>query len=123
MKHIPKWFGGVLVAIALTALMGACGSSSKPAAAKTTAGKSGGTTITIHNFAFSPAVLNVAVGTKVTVKNADDTDHTVTAINGSFDTKPIHGGKSATFTVSKAGTVKYHCDIHNYMNGTIQVTG
>jgi plastocyanin len=24
--------------------------------------------------------------------------------------------------VSKAGTIKFHCDIHNYMTGSIHVT-
>jgi plastocyanin len=122
MTRIPKWFTTVLIGLALTALMGACGSSAKSGSAAK-AGGTGGATITIHNFTFSPAVLQVKAGTKVTVKNADDTDHTVTAIDGSFDTGAIHGGKSATFTVSKSGTAKYHCNIHNYMNGTIQVTG
>jgi plastocyanin len=119
MKRISKWFGVVLMALTVTALLGACGSSSKPKASS----RSAGTTITIHNFTFGPATLKVAAGTNVTVKNADDTDHTVTAVDGSFDTGPIHAGKSATFTVSKSGTIKYHCNIHNYMNGTIQVSG
>jgi len=121
MKRIPKWPGLAFAALALAALVGACGSSSKPTTTATSGTSSA--TITIHSFTFGPAVLKVKAGTVVTVKNTDDTDHTVTAIDGSFDTGPIHGGKSATFTVSKAGTVKYHCNIHNYMNGSIQVAG
>jgi plastocyanin len=121
MKRIPKWLGLVVAVLAVATLAAACGSSSKSTAA--TKSDTSSATITIHNFMFGPAALTVKAGTVVTVKNTDDTDHTVTAIDGSFNTGPIHSGKSATFTVAKAGTIKYHCNIHNYMNGTIQVTG
>jgi plastocyanin len=120
MTRITKWFALAVSALALVSVLGACGSSSssgKPAA------PSSGGTITIHNFTFSPPTLTVKPGTLVTVKNTDDTQHTVTALGGSFDTGPINGGKTATFTVSKSGTFKFHCNIHNYMTGTIQVSG
>jgi plastocyanin len=122
MYRIVKSFAlGVALAAAVL-LLGACGSSAaKPAASASDASK--GATIAIHNFMFSPATLTVKSGTTVTVKNTDDTAHTVTALDGSFDTGTIAGGKTATFTVSKAGTFKIHCNIHNYMTGTIQVTG
>jgi plastocyanin len=113
-----------LIAVALVASGTACGSSAKSTAPKEASPTaSSAATITIRNFAFAPAMLKVEVGTTVTVKNADDTDHTVTADDGSFDTGTIAGGESATFTASKAGTIKFHCGIHNYMTGTIQVTG
>ena len=121
--RIGRSIGLTLVVIALAMFAGVCGSSSKPAASKGSTVSTGDATITIHNFMFGPAVLHATAGTTVTVKNADDTDHTVTADDGSFDTGPIHSGKSATFVVAKAGTIKFHCNIHNYMNGTIQVTG
>ena len=121
MRRTPRLLGLAIIALALATLGAACGSSStSPAASGNGAAAA---TITIHSFTFGPAVLNVKAGTVVTVKNTDDTDHTVTALDGSFDTGPIHGGKSATFTVTKAGTVKFHCNIHNYMTGTIHATG
>ena len=110
------------VVVSLAIGLGACGSSSKSASSSTAPSTATGTTITIHNFMFNPPTLMVKTGSTVTVKNTDDTAHTVTALDGSFDTKPIQPGKSATFTVAKAGTFKYHCNIHNYMMGTIQVT-
>jgi plastocyanin len=64
----------------------------------------------------------VKVGQKVTIKNADSTTRTVTADGGAFNTGDVHAGSSASFTVKKAGTLKYHCDIHNYMTGTLKVT-
>jgi plastocyanin len=123
MNRTTRLLGVALATLALTVALGACGSSSKSSASSSTSSAATGATITIHNFMFSPATLGVTAGTTVTVKNTDSTDHTVTALDGSFDTGPIHSGKTATFTVSKAGTVKYHCNIHNYMMGTIQVTG
>jgi plastocyanin len=113
----------LLVCLLLVAVLAGCGSSSKPRASN---GGNGGTsgeanTIVIKNFTFSvPA--SVKAGSTVTVKNTDSTAHTVTADDNSFNTGPIDGGKSATITVSKAGTVKFHCNIHNYMTGTLNVT-
>jgi len=119
MKRVPTQFALAVAILALAVSLGACSSSGAAKTASTAAA----TTITIHNFSFHPPTLTVKAGTTITVKNSDDTDHTVTALDGSFNTGPIPGGKSATFTVAKAGTFPYHCNIHNYMTATIQVTG
>jgi plastocyanin len=97
--------------LALAPVLAGCGSSSK----------SSNATITIRNFKFG-SPLTVKVGTTVTVKNADTTAHTVTADDKSFDTGPISPGKTKTFAVTKAGTLRFHCDIHNFMTGSIRVT-
>ena len=78
--------------------------------------------VTIKNFAFSPKTLEAKAGSKVTVKNKDGTTHTFTANKGAFDTGDIDGGSSATITVKKAGTYAYHCNIHDFMKGTIKAT-
>ena len=101
--------------LALVPALAACGSSSK------TASSSANDTITISNFKFGSPI-TMKVGSTVTVKNADTTAHTVTADDTSFDTGPISPGKTKTLTVTKAGTIKFHCNIHNYMTGSIQVT-
>ncbi len=119
MQRVTKLCSLAVAILAFAATLGACSSKSSNA----TAGSKAASTITIHNFMFNPSTLTVKAGTTVTVHNTDSTDHTVTALDGSFNTGPIPGGKSATFTVSKAGTVPFHCNIHNYMTGTIQVTG
>jgi plastocyanin len=65
----------------------------------------------------------VKAGATVTVHNADDTAHTVTAADGSFDTNPIFAGTSKTFVApSKPGTYKFHCNIHANMQGMLIVT-
>jgi plastocyanin len=114
------------VALAIAFASAGCGSSGSSKAAATTA-TTGGTatvanTITIKNFMFG-APITVKAGSMVTVKNTDSTTHTVAADDDkSFDTGEIHAGASATFVAPKAGTYKFHCNIHNYMMGTLTVT-
>lgn len=70
---------------------------------------------------FSPTPLSAKTGDVITVTNNDGTDHQVTADDKSFDTGPFANG-TTTFTVTKSGMVPYHCEIHSYMTGVIQVT-
>jgi plastocyanin len=79
-------------------------------------------TLVIKSFAFGPATMVVAPGTKVTVVNQDKAPHTATAVNKSFDTGTIAGGKSGTFTApSTPGTYSYVCTMHPSMTGTLIV--
>ena len=112
----------ILTLIAMTTLaigLAACGSSSKsstPAAASTTA------QITIDS-GFTFHTTTVKAGSTVTVKNESTSQHTVTAddSSGGFNVT-IDAGKTATFTApATAGTYKFHCNIHNFMKGTLTV--
>jgi plastocyanin len=79
-------------------------------------------TIVISNFAYAPASLSVAPGTKITVVNQDRAPHTVTARDKSFDTGTIVGGQRGEFTApSSPGTHPYICTIHPYMTGVLIV--
>jgi len=89
--------------------------------ASTGGGGGGGNAVTIQNFSFGPATLDVAVGTTVTWTNMDSTNHTVTANDGSFDSKAISSGKTFSQTFANAGTFAYHCSIHTTMTATITV--
>lgn len=81
-------------------------------------------TIAIGNFLFMPETLTVPAGAVVTVTNADGANHTVTAIDGSFDTGNIPGHATGTFTApTKPGNYPYKCAIHPFMTGTVTVTG
>lgn len=105
-------------------LVACSSSSSAPDASRLQgAARSSGSAITIRNFEFSPNRLTVKARATVTVRNSDSTDHTVTADGGAFDTGRIRGGATATFTVTKPGTYPYHCDIHQFMKGVLEVTG
>ena len=87
----------------------------------TAAVASNGKTVVIKNFAFAPKTLTIASGSTLGVTNADGTQHTFTADNGSFATGVLASGKHAVVTVNKAGTYRYHCDIHPNMTGTLVV--
>ena len=112
LRPLTRW----AAALALLAAA-ACGGSDDDAGAA-----GGGKTVTIVNFEFAPDTLQVKVGDTITVDNKDQTEHTVTARDKSFDTGSFTGTK--TFTVSKAGTFEYICEIHPFMpHRFIQVSG
>jgi len=77
--------------------------------------------ITIKDFKFSvPA--SVAPGSKVTVKNEDSENHTVTSTtHGAFDVQANAVG-TATFTApAKLGTYPFTCTFHATMMGKLVV--
>jgi plastocyanin len=131
---------GLFVSVALMAVLTlatACGSSSNGPGAGTSASStpattaasassgsataSGGSTVEINNFMFTPMSLTVSAGTTVTWKFDDSTQHTVAADDKSFTSPPMGKGQTYTHTFKSAGTVKYHCSIHPFMTGTIVV--
>ena len=79
--------------------------------------------ITIQGFAFVNSPISVKAGAPIVITNLDNTEHTVTADDGSsFGTDAVRGNKTATLTVSKAGTFTFHCNIHPSMKGTLVVS-
>lgn len=85
----------------------------------TTGGKP---TVQIQNFEFDPTPLMVAPDTTITVVNLDDARHTLTAdTKGDFDTGELAGNQKATIKVGNSGKYSYFCQIHDYMQGVIEV--
>ncbi len=78
--------------------------------------------VTIDNFAFSPAMLTVKVGTTVRWTNQQGVQHTVTSDTNMWDSGRLSQGQSFEQTFTQAGTFAYHCSIHSSMKGTITVT-
>jgi plastocyanin len=78
-------------------------------------------TISIDNFAFSPAELSVAPGTTVIWTNHDDIPHTVTSTDGAFKSHALDTDDSFSFTFEKAGSYQYFCSLHPHMVGMIKV--
>jgi len=77
--------------------------------------------ITIKNFMFTVPP-SVAPGSKVSVKNQDAENHTVTSTApGAFAVQADAGG-SATFTApTKTGSYPFTCTFHPTMKGTLVV--
>jgi plastocyanin len=99
----------LLGASAVALLATACGGDSGDGASA-----AGGNTVVISNFEFAPETLNVKVGDTITVENKDSAEHTVTALDKSFDTGRFGAGTKA-FTVTKPGRFEYVCDVHPFM--------
>jgi len=83
--------------------------------------KSASASVTIVDFAFSPATVTVSVGDTVTWRNTGQAPHNATASDGSFKTPDLNNGQSASHTFNSAGTFSYICTIHPNMHGTIRV--
>lgn len=101
----------VILLLSVLAIVPACQSST---------GTNTGNSVTIVNFAFSPASITVAVDSKVTWTNKDSVAHNVTSATGLFSSGLINPGASYSYTFTAAGTYNYTCTIHS-MNGTVIV--
>jgi plastocyanin len=78
--------------------------------------------IGIRNNAFSPAILTVKKGAKVTWQNHDQVSHTVTSDSGkALDSGNLAQDGTYSVTFSDVGTYAYHCDLHPNMKGKIIV--
>ena len=139
---------GALLALILTLVLAACGSTTtesapgeaaatESAAATASATESddddgdddddgeGGNTVSLAGNAFSPRSLTVATGTTVTF--TDTGGHTVTeGSSGTAADDPIvdeSGGDDIEVTFDEPGTYPITCRIHPEMNMTITVEG
>jgi plastocyanin len=121
-RRLPTRAAAGLVLASL--VLGACSAAATPGTARTaapTSRSSGADTFQIKNTAFPPTI-TVTAGTTVTWANADVEPHTVTADDGSFDSGDVAAGSTFQHTFATAGTVTYHCIIHEQMKGTVIVT-
>jgi len=130
-----------VILLAAAMLLVACGSSSNTSTSSQTSAPSAtavpmGTTVPAAA-ASGPAIMienggsgfmfkssAVKAGATVTVKNNTAVQHTVSADTtaAGFDVT-VDPGKTMTFTApSKPGAYKFHCNIHTYMTGTLNVT-
>ena|SRR5579871_3642076 len=78
-------------------------------------------TVLIRNDAFSPQTLTIRVGQTVEFANRDDDAHTVTAVDGSFDSKGLDTNGFWRHAFTRPGTYAYFCALHPFMKGTIVV--
>ena len=106
-------------------LLASCGKSSNNSTNPTSTGATpvAAASVSIENFAFSPAVVHVKLGGTVTWTNKDVTPHTATDLNGSFDSGSLATDKTFTQTFATAGTFTYHCSIHSMMPNATVVVG
>lgn len=110
-RRLLKWVAWAAAGVAWTMRAGAL--SSTPATR----------TVTIGNFAFNPAEIEVPAGTQVTWSNDDDIPHTIVATDGGPVTKsrPLVTDQKYTMVLNEPGTYRYFCSLHPHMTGTIIV--
>ena len=78
--------------------------------------------VSIVDFAFRPESLQVPVCSTVSWTNLGDVNHTVTAVDGTFDSGEISPDVVVSRTFDSPGLVEYYCTIHPRMTGSILVT-
>ena len=118
---LRRFFRFIPIAIILPLVVILIACSSSITSSVTSLSTTLGNTVTIANFAFSPATLTINVGSKVTWTNTDSVTHTVTSNNGVFDSGDLAPNATFSYTFNTAGTFVYHCSIHTYMTGTVIV--
>jgi plastocyanin len=121
----------LLLLVLAGALLAACGSSSKPAAAPAPTDMRGKTAVEIDakSNQWTPNDIIVDVGTKVTWRNTDPILHNIKKsadaldFGGTFGLNSLSPGATYSFTFTKVGTFPYACTIHAGMTGKIEVMG
>lgn len=80
--------------------------------------------VTMEGTAFSPAEIEIPVGTTVTWTNEATLEHTTTSDDGEWDSGLLGEGDTFEHTFDAPGTYTYHCIPHEDqgMRGTIVVT-
>jgi plastocyanin len=69
--------------------------------------------VTIKDFSFNPATINITAGQSVEwVYPSGSYHHTVTSDSGAFVSGDIHPGDHFQCTFNSAGTYPYHCTVH-----------
>jgi len=107
----------LIVLLGLAVLAAACSPNAASTQTITQPAASGTAQVTIANFAFDPAQLQVKVGTTVTWTNNDSTGHTVTADDGTFTSSTLKKGDTYSFTFNEVGTFAYYCKPHGGPGG------
>jgi plastocyanin len=103
------------LALALMTLVSS-GASASPAEAPTRA-------VTMPGKAYDPSHLDILVGTTVTWRNDDSINHTVTSEGDAFASGYVPPGGSFSFTFATQGHYAFHCTIHKFMRGEVDVFG
>jgi len=80
-----------------------------------------GAIVHMKNFVFGPDPVTILAGQSVRFLEDDDTPHTITATDKSFDSGNLDKGAKWEHVFTTAGTYTYFCAYHPYMKGTVIV--
>ena len=122
--------GSVATALLLASCGGSSGDNGGQSCSPTGGSTSGTATQTVKVVSdpntigkYEPANVSLKVGDTVAWDFQDNSaQHSVTADDSSFDSCLQNSGAKFMVTFSKAGDIKYHCQIHAQMLGEIKVS-
>ena len=122
--------GSVATALLLASCGGSSGDNGGQSCSPTGGSTSGTATQTVKIVSdpntigkYEPANVSLKVGDTVAWDFQDNSaQHSVTADDSSFDSCLQNSGAKFMVTFSKAGDIKYHCQIHAQMLGEIKVS-
>jgi plastocyanin len=77
--------------------------------------------VTIDYQSFSPGSIDAVPGDAITWANQGGRTHTVTADYGAFDSGDLPVGHRFTWIPTAPGRYTYHCAIHTFMTGVVNV--
>lgn len=77
--------------------------------------------VKIDNFAYTPGVITVKVGTEVTWINHDDIPHTVDSAQGKFKSAALDTDNKFQFRFTEPGEYPFYCRMHPKMTGKVVV--
>lgn len=81
------------------------------------AGYSDGAEVGMQDSCFSGTAHFAPSGTTITVSNDGQLPHTLTAVDGSFDTGMVNPGSSAEMTIDEPGVYQVFCSLHGTAQG------
>jgi plastocyanin len=115
----------LVIVVAFMSLSGAAvpsDSASGSAAASSSESTTGSVAeVKIDNFAFTPGVITVKVGTEVTWINHDDIPHTVDSTQGKFKSAALDTDNTFQFRFTEPGEYPFYCRMHPKMTGKVVV--
>jgi plastocyanin len=79
--------------------------------------------VNIANFAFTPKIVTVSRGSRVTWRNVDDVPHKIQSADNRFKGSPLLDTKGVySVDFKESGEFSYFCSLHPVMQGKIVVT-
>jgi plastocyanin len=117
--HMRTW--RLVAGLAITCLMalasGAVEAGGGGGGGSLCAGFAEGGHIVMRDNCFEGVAQFVAPGSTVTVFNEGGLDHSLTAVDGAFDTGLLAAGQTAEFKVEASGVMRYYCSLHGTASG------
>lgn len=105
-------FGGVLLGTTVCALVGLRAGAAQELRTHR---------VDIRAFAFEPGALTIAVGDTVEWINHDLAPHTVTEMDGAWDTGELAKGDVQSVRFNRPAQFDYFCAFHPHMTGRITI--